>query len=61
MTARIEQAETAGGMQTRRPATLIGTRRTYDLRSSTTRSLRALERESPEERERLGGEPTPTP
>ena len=51
MTARIEYAETAGGMRTRRPATLTGTRRTCDLRSSTARSLRALARESPEERE----------
>ena len=31
MTARIEQAETAGGTRTRRPATLTGTRRTYDF------------------------------
>ena len=30
---------------------LTGTRRTYDLRSSTVRSLQALARESPEERE----------
>ena len=37
MTARIEHAETAGGMRTRRPATLTGMRRTYDLRSSTAR------------------------
>ena len=50
MTARIEHAETAGGTRTRCPATLIGTRRTYDLRSSTTRSLRALVREFPEGR-----------
>ena len=61
MTARIEQAETAGGTWTRRPATLTAMRRTYDLRSSTAHSLRALVRESAEERERLGGEPTPTP
>ena len=52
MTARIiEHAETAGGTQTQRPATLTGARRSYDLRSSTARSLRALVRESPEERE----------
>ena len=51
MTARIENAETAGGTRTRRPATLTGTQRTYNLRSSTARSLRALARESPEERE----------
>ena len=51
MTARIEYAEPAGGTRTRRPATLTGTRRTYDLQSSTTCSLRALARESPEERE----------
>ena len=51
MTARIEHAETAGGTRTRRPATLTGTRRTYDLRSSTARSLRVLARESPEEGE----------
>ena len=51
MTARIEHAETAGGTRTRRPATLTGTRRTYDLRSSTAHSLRALARESPEGRE----------
>ena len=47
MTARIEHVETAGGC----PATLTGTRRTYDLQSSTAHSLRALARESPEERE----------
>ena len=47
----------AGGTLTRRPATLIGTRRT---RSSTARSLRTLARESPK-RERLGGKPTPMP
>ena len=51
MTARIELADTAGGTRTRRPATLTGTRRTYDLQSSTARSLRAPARESPEERE----------
>ena len=51
MTARIEHAETAGGTWTLRPATLTGTRTTYDLRSSTAHSLRALARESPEERE----------
>ena len=51
MTARIEHAETAGGTRTRRPATLTGTRRTYDLRSSTAHPLRALARESPEGRE----------
>ena len=51
MTARIEHAETAGGTRTQRPATLTGTRRTYDLRSSTARSVRARARESPEERE----------
>ena len=51
MTARIEHSETAGGTRTQRPATLTGTRRTYVLRSSTIRSLRALARESPEERE----------
>ena len=62
MTARITHAETASGTRTRRPATpLTGTRRTYDLRSSTAHSLRGLARESPEEREILGGEPTPTP
>ena len=51
MTARIEHAETAGRTRTRRSVTLTATRRTYDLRSSTARSLRALARESPEERE----------
>ena len=51
MTARIEHTETAGGMRNQRPATLTGTRRTYDLRSSTARSLQALARESPEERD----------
>ena len=45
MTARIEH-ETAGGTWTRRPATLTGTRRTYDLRSSTAHSLRALASEA---------------
>ena len=45
--SRIEHAETAGGTRIRRPAILTGTRRTYDLQSSTSRSLRA----SPEERE----------
>ena len=51
MTARIEHPETAGGTRTRRLATLTGTQRTYDLRSSTAHSLRALARESREERE----------
>ena len=51
MTAIIEHAETASGTWTRRPATLTGTQRTYHLRSSTARSLRALARESPEEGE----------
>ena len=46
-----DEVETAGGTQTRCPATLTGTRRTYDLRSSTARSLRAHARESPEERD----------
>ena len=50
VSCRIEHAETAGGTVTRRPAILTGMRRTYDLRSSTARSLRALARESPEER-----------
>ena len=47
----LEHAETAGVTQTRHPATLTGTRRTYDLQSSTARSLRALARESPVDRE----------
>ena len=44
MTARIEHTETAGGTRTRRPATLTGTRRTYDLRLSTKRDSAASQR-----------------
>ena len=61
MTAQIEHAETAGGTRTRHPATLTGTRRTYDLRSSTAHSLYELLRGNLQKRERLGGEPTPMP
>ena len=52
MTVGIEHAETTGGTRTRRPATLTGTRRTYDLQSSTACSLSMSSCEGISRRER---------